>query len=444
MTGRILPFFVTQSNEKLTDRGSLAIIDEFMTGLGFMDQLDQVFPSPGSGKGIKAVDYVRTLVYHFTDGGRHLKEMEEIKHDRGLRSLIKMDHMPGSDAVGDWLRRQGKRVGTDYVQRMNDYLVHRYMNTSKNTDFIFDVDGTLIESNKGDATYSSYKQVTGYHPMLGWLSDGKDEPVCSYVKFRQGKASAQTDILEALQHTETLLPEGKRIKYFRSDSAAYQAKIIDYCNDNDIYYTITADKDVSVMSAILNIPSKSWQPLHDRTDGFKTGREVAETIHKMNDSDHSFRLVVIRELREKPDLFGPYTYYAIITNIPLDGLDGMMAEEVVWHHNGRGNCERYIEDTKYGINLHYVPCGQFEANAMYYTIGILTFNLLKLMQMMVLPKSWLKKTVLSLRRGLFRMVTKVTYSSRRLLLQINKTTEEIRQLIRIREKIWALSLSASQ
>lgn len=441
MTGRILPFFVTQSNEKLTDRGSLAIIDEFMTGVGFTGQLDRVFPFPGSGRGIKAADYVRILVYHFADGGRHLEEIEAIKADAGFRSLIKMKHMPGSDAVGNWLRRLGQDRGTAYVQQMNDTLVRRYVSVSKHQEFIFDVDGTVIESNKGDATYS-YKDIQGYHPMLGWLSDGRAEPICSYVKFRQGSASAQTDILEALQHTETLLSEGKRIKYFRSDSAAYQVKIIDYCNDNDIYYTVTADKDVSVMAAIMNIPSKAWQPLHDRRDGFKIGREVAETIHTMNDSNHSFRLVVIRELTDQPDLFGPYSYYAIITNIPTAGLDGITAEAVVWHHNGRGNCERYIEDTKYGLTLRYVPCGQMKANAIYYTIGILTFNLLKLMQMLVLPKPWMKKTILSLRRGLFRMVAKVTYSSRRLFLQINKTTEEIRQLIRIREKIRTLSLSA--
>jgi len=79
---------------------------------------------------------------------------------------------------------------------------------------------------------------------------------------------------------------------------------------------------------------------------------------------------------------------------------------------------------------------------MYYTIGILTFNLLKLMQMMVLSKSWLKRTVLSLRRELFRLVAKVTWSGRQIYLQVNKTLEEIRELIRIKEKIWALSLSS--
>ena len=111
----------------------------------------------------------------------------------------------------------------------------------------------------------------------------------------------------------------------------------------------------------------------------------------------------------------------------------------MWHHQGRGNCERYIEDTKYGVNLRFVPCGQFEANALYYSIGILTFNLLKLMQMMVLPESQLKRTVLSLRRGFFRMVAKVTSSKRRWELQVDKHIEHIRQIIRVREKIWLLT-----
>ena len=439
MRRQILPYLVTKSQEKLTDRGSLAVLDEFMTGIGLPTAAARIFPTPGSGRGIDPVDFIRTLVYHFADGGRHLEGINAIRSDAGFRSLIQMKRMPTADTVGDWLRRMGDGRGREYVQHLNDLLVRQYTRVSTQEEYVLDVDSTLIEANKGDGTYS-YKGIQGYHPMLGWLSDGRDEPICSSVKFRPGYASAQTDILEALQHTETLIPEGKRIRYFRSDSAAYQAKIIEYCHENDLYYSITADQDVSVRAAILNIPATAWKPLRDRRDGFTTGREVAETIHTLNHSSHSFRLIVIREVQEKPDLFGAYRYYALVTNIPADGWDGKSAEEVVWHHHGRGNCERYIEDTKYGLTLKYVPCGQLEANAMYYALGMVTFNLLKLMQMMVLPASWVKRTVLSLRRDLFRFVAKVTKSGHRIFLKINLTAEEIRQWMHIREKIWALRL----
>lgn len=435
MQNKILPFLVKQSKTKLTDRGSLALVDEFMTGLKFTQELDKVLPLPGSGRGISYTDFVQTLILHFTDGGRHLEEIQDIKDDTGFLSLIQMEQMPGSDAVGKWLRRFGEKCGTEYIEKANDFLVERYIRESNQQSFVLDIDSTFIVSNKGDATYS-YKHEKSYHPMLGFLSDGSDEPICSYTKFRQGNASAQTDILETIQHTQSIFGVDRRISDVRIDSAGYQSKIVDYCQDNSLNYSITADQDVSVKQAIKTIPANTWKPLHDRLDGFKTKREVAEINHTMNNSNHCFRLIVQRELKEIPDIFGTYRYYCIITNI---GNDEKTAEEVVWHHQGRGNCERYIEDTKYGVNLRFVPCGQFEANALYYCIGILTFNLLKLMQMMVLPKPQLKRTVLSLRKGFFRMVAKVTSSKRRWELQIDKHIQHIRQIIRVREKIWLMT-----
>lgn len=440
MSGRILPFLVTQSKEKLTDRGHLAIIDEFITCIGFKDQISRLFPKPGSGRGIEAYDYIRTLMFHLLDGGRYLEDIQAVKNDVGFNELIKIKRMPGSDAVGDWLRRTGGWGLTSAVDKVIDYSVKQYLANCESDELTFDPDATLIVSEKGDAE-KSYKGFTGYHPMLGFLSDGEGNPICSYVKFRHGNASPQVDILESLQHTETLLRQGQQIKYFRSDSAAYQSKIVDYCNDHGIYYTITADMDASVRDAILSIPSNSWNPLHDRKDGFKTGREVSETIHTMNENNHSFRLIVQRELIDEPSLFecwGNYKYYCIITNIPEEENN---SEEVIWHHNRRGNAEKYIEDSKYGLKLRFVPCGQYEANAMYFMIGMLTYNLIKLMQILVLPKRWLKKTILGLRNTLFRIVAKVTKSGHQIKLQVNKTLEEIEELILIRERIYQLSIA---
>ena len=207
MQKKISRFLVKQSKEKLTDRGSLAIINEYLIASGITAKLENIFPLPGSGRGIVAADYIRTLIFHFCDGGRHLEEIEGMKSDTGFLSLIKMKTMPGSDAVGNWLRRFGSKSGIGLIQQANDYMIKQYLANSTNQEFVFDVDGTLIESNKGDASYCVYKQITGYHPMLGWLSNGSDEAVCSYAKFRQGSASAQTDLLNALNPSSTLFTQ---------------------------------------------------------------------------------------------------------------------------------------------------------------------------------------------------------------------------------------------
>lgn len=440
MNSTILPFRIEKTNEKLTDRGALAIVDEFISSIGLERQIKGTFPQPGSGRGIDSFDYIRSLLFHFIDGGRYLEDIYDLKNDRGFCELIRLPHIPTPDAVGDWMRRCGERGYEKLLIKSVDYLAKEYLKMSQRKEYTFDVDATHIKSEKGDAE-KNYKGFCSYHPMLGYLSDGCDEPVCSYVKFRQGNASAQADILDALKHTQSLLSHDKKIEFFRSDSAAYQADIINHCYLEGIKYTITADLDESVLEAISMIKDVSWKTYYDCEDGFRTKREYSETVHTMQKSNHSFRLIVIREIIEQLPLFEGYDkfkYHCIITNIRQEEMNG---QKVIWHHNGRGNAERFIEDGKYGLNLRYVPCGQFKANAVYFTIGILAYNLIKLMQLKVLPDRWRKSAISTIKHYLFRLVAKVVNKSRIPRLKLNKSLEEIKEILLIREKIYALSVA---
>lgn len=107
MSASILPFSLAKSNEKLTDRGAIAMVDEFGRAIGLPEKIDRELPAPGSNRGIDPSGYVRTLIYHFSEGGRHIEETRQIKADEGFRSLVDLARMPGPDAIGDWLRRMG-------------------------------------------------------------------------------------------------------------------------------------------------------------------------------------------------------------------------------------------------------------------------------------------------------------------------------------------------
>jgi len=63
------------------------------------------------------------------------------------------------------------------------------------------------------------------------------------------------------------------IKRFRSDSAAYQAKIINYSEEQEIEYSITADQDSAVKKAIEAIPVEDWKPLKGREGACIAERE---------------------------------------------------------------------------------------------------------------------------------------------------------------------------
>lgn len=69
----------------------------------------------------------------------------------------------------------------------------------------------------------------------------------------------------------------------RSDSAAYQADIINYCESEGIEFAIGADLDEAVLEAIRTISNEDWAP-------YKNGY-IAETIHSMNKTKEAFRLI---------------------------------------------------------------------------------------------------------------------------------------------------------
>jgi len=461
MSDTILPFSLAKSNEKLTDRGAIALVDEFAEAIGLPEKVDGEFPAPGSNRGIDPSVYVRTLAFHFSEGGRHIEEIRRIKADQGFRALIDMGRMPGPDAIGDWLRRMGAGDRQEALRRCNDKLVRRYLQDAPEQSgpeqedpqgeeasrgLVLDVDATLIEADKGDGK-RAYDGTVGYHPMLGFLSDGRREPCCSHVQFRPGNASAQVGIEEAIRHTLGLSEEeGQSLKYFRSDSAAYQSDVIDLLDDENVGYTITADLDEAVQRAIEGVPEESWEPFRDR-DGFKTGRRISETVHTMERSDHGFRLVLWRKPIAEPSLFGVvseagtfyesfYEYGGVITNIPSAE---MSAEKVIHHHQARGNAERFIGEAKSGVGLRDLPCGAEEANRIWFAVGMLTYNLLKLMQQQALPVGWKHKTIQTLRRKALRLVGKVIKSARQLTLQLRASVSELRQLRTVRRQIYQLA-----
>ena len=271
-----------------------------------------------------------------------------------------LKRMPSSDAAGDWLRRSGNNGGLEGLEKVNRQVLGRGLKREKVKGYPLDIDATGIESEK-EAAQMTYKGFKGYMPMVGHL--GKNGLVVG-DKFREGNDSPGSSNLGFLKYCERQMPKGKKIKGLRSDSAAYQAEVINYCHSNEIKFAIGADLDRAVVKEISTIKEEDWEP-------YQYGY-LAETVYYMNKTDEAFRLVVIRRPYQGK-LFGEEevteNYTAIASN-----REGS-AEEVVKWYNQRGECsENRIKELKIGFGMERMPCGQFEANAVFFRIGILAYN----------------------------------------------------------------------
>ena len=405
----ILPIKMERSSERLTSLSGLVVLEELARAKGLWDRLDEVMQGPQSGRGYQPSEFVQPLVWMLHAGGRRLEDLRELRAEGEVLEKLGLRAVPDAGTVGDWLRRQGQ-AGVAAVREVNRELVQEALRQEPE-EVILDVDATEIEAEKAEAAWT-YHKVKGYMPLMAYVNG-----ICVGHQFRAGNESPGAGILEFTQSCEAPLPPGKRI-YFRSDSAAYQAQVINYYSQPGRSFTITADLDAAVRREIANLRETAWTPYRTR-DGIATDREIAETVHTMNGTEQAFRLIVLRWANPQPDLFeaGRYCYHAVASNRQEAAM------EVIWKHNERGNSENWHKELKIGFAMEQVPCGQFDANALYYAIGVLAYNLGQLLQRQVLPEPYRTVTAGRLRWKLYRLAGKLVRHARSWVLQIKVDAE---------------------
>ncbi len=246
----VLPVKLEMGEEKVTARSGLILLYEHMISLGAIEDVRGSFPFPGSGRGYDAERYVVSLVLMLHGGGRSLEDLREIETDVVLREMVGLKEMPRPCTVGDWLRRMGE-AGERALGVVNRGVMRKVLKADKRKEYTLDVDATVIEAEKEEAEWS-YKKVKGYQPLMGYLAE---VPVCLRGEFRAGNVPAGSRMVEFLKSCLKELPVGKRIGCLRSDSAGYQAEVINWCVNEGIRYTITADKIIILTVTCQNIIS---------------------------------------------------------------------------------------------------------------------------------------------------------------------------------------------
>jgi len=402
----------------ITAHAGLALLGEFAVGMGLIKALDRYLPKPGSGAGYLASEHVFPLVLMLNGGGRSLEDIREIRDDVGLREIVQLKRIPSTDAMGDWLRRSGVNGGLECLGVVNRQMLKRGMKHDGLKGYTLDIDATGIEAEKESARMT-YKGYTGYMPMVGHLAENG---LIVGDEFREGNDSPGARNLEFLKYCERQMPKGKKIKAFRADSAAYQAKVINYCEAKGIKYAIGGDLDEAVKKVILTIKGDEWKPYQD---GF-----IGETVHCMNETKEAFRLVVIRRAFQShlfENVEGAERYSVIATN-----RDGSPEEVVKWYNQRGEHSENRIKELKIGFGMERMPCGHFEANAVFFRIGVLSYNIGRLFILSTLEESWHRHQVQSLRWKLYGTAGKIVFHGRCVYLKVSLSLQSLFARIRLR------------
>ena len=416
MAKNLLPFKLSSTNSLLTSHCGLILFGELINKLGLVTMVNEIFGKSGSNRGYKASTYIIPLLLKFHGGGRYLEDIRQIKEDKLLRKLLKLGTIPTTAAIGEWLLRKGRSSGLKQINNINKTILHKSLSLESRISYTLDIDASEIVSNKHSALYT-YKKNKGYMPIVGHLAENQ---LIVGSEFRSGNISPSTRNYEFMKECIKAMPKGKYITGFRADSASYQAQIINYCNDNGISYAIGGVLNSSVLKAIAAIDKNSWQIFEDG--------EISETYDDMSDSNHSFRLIVKRKAIFDDLLGKEYSYHVIISNRENETA----ADTMKWYSQRGETSENRIKELKIGFNLEYLPCGQHNANAMYFYIGCLAYNLSIILKSHILPKEFRNNKISTIRWRFYQIAAKLVKSGRIIYLKIQKQHLALLQQVRLK------------
>lgn len=419
----ILSYKLATTKDQLTSRAGLLIPAQLMDTLSLSQRIDRYFPRPQSNRGFKPSVFVQTLMLMQHDNSFHLDDVRHLKEDNALRTVLDLKNLPSATAIGDWLRRTGKHQTINTAcEEVNKLLLKSALHNCKRVTL--DIDATEIVASKAEAKWT-YKSNQGYMPMVGHIAQTGQVVACD---FREGNQSPNSENLEFIIQCQNALPKGCSVKHLRIDAAGYQIKIIKHCDSNDILYAIRATMSGVIKEAINATTEVDWHPMLNRQGEAIKGQDTFRTVHCIGDYEKPFTLIIQRKrIKGQTELeldaaqnseeiiSNGYIYRAIATS-----RDALTDSQIIHWYNQRGeDSENRIKELKLDFGGDTLPCSDKNANALYFNIAVLSFNLFALMRAL-LPEELAHHRVITIRWRLYAIAAKVVNTGRQLFVKVSR------------------------
>lgn len=489
MTQSALPFQyqAEKTDSGLTGFAGLPLYLDLARQSGFVQHISQTLKT--KMRGWTDAEMILSLILLNLAGGDCISDIERLEQDAGLRTLLmqfathgmkrkerrafekrwrkeKSRGLPSNAAIHRYLpqfhsaEEEAKRVeGTAFIPEpntnlialmgLNQPLIACIQQQSPSTVATLDQDATLTNTYKRNALYC-YKGFKAYQPFnTFWAEHG----VLLHSEFRDGNVNAGFEQLRILQEALNLLPPDVKHAYLRSDSAGYQEDLIRYCAEGKdprfgvIPFAIAARVTAGIKKDAQSLDEKHWHPIYQEdADGkkIKTNQEWADICFVPEwavRSKASYRYLAIREAmkpsKTKNDdaLDLPfqtikldevrYKLFAVVTNRDIDGSD-----LIQWHRKRCGKSEHVHSTQKEGLAGGQLPSNLFGANAAWWAIMVLSFNLNRLMQLAALPKDLKESKMKALRFHIIQLPGRVIHHARQVFVRVEGHYCELLQLIR--------------
>ena len=426
--------YVGGLKEESTAFAGVGLLVELYRQAGVGAAAARALPQKHSPKGLNQGQMVESFVLLSALGGECLEDMERLRQDQGLATLLGYSP-PAPETARQWLDRfhdaglmaerpqQGsflppESAGLAGLRAVNQRAIQEYVvAVQPGKEVTLDVDAHLVETSKTDAQYC-YEGYKAYQPMeVAWAETG----LVLAEEFREGNVPASKDIRRMVDEAYAMLPAGEWKVRVRSDSAAYEPEgNLDHWHGLGWEFGVSADMSPQLRAAILELPEVAWHAWKEEARGaVREWAEVAYVPSRKQEKKEApvYRYLAIRVRQAQEELWpegSGVRHFAVVTN------RWEMAGQAVleWQRGKAGTIEHTHDILTNELGAGVYPSAKHGANAAWLRLQVLTHNLLQLLKAVALPPEYKSARPKRLRFAVFTHIGQVVRHGRRLLMRI--------------------------
>ena len=442
----ILPFVVKPgAREDVTARAGLPLLTETSRALGLDESARALFGPPRREGDFGADEQIETLSTLIAAGGDRVEDIRILAEDKGLVRLLGrpfaspdalLDFLKSFHDQGCWADRPDDKKAfvppesakLRALDKLNGTLVLRAADPNATTATI-DHDGTIIESHKRDALMA-YEGTRGYQPLVATWAE---EQLVVADEFRDGNVAGGEDPLSSVERAFGNLPPTVTKRYFRGDSADYYDPLLKYLVHEKIGFAISADMGKELRAVCVGQPQDAWQEMENREREQVDLAEVEFTPGTWGKDAEPLRYIALRFTPLQTDLFEGATvrYHAVVSN----RTDLTPATLIEWHRGKAGTIEHVHRVLKSELAAGVMPCQLFGANAAWFRINVMTYNLLTALKRKALPERYRLARPKRLRFEVFTLPGKLAFHQSQLSVQVSATDARIEEIVSARQRL---------
>lgn len=348
-------------------------------------------------------------------GADKLSRIEQLKNDPMLREGYGIK-VTNAENVSRFFYKFSFKT-TQMLRNINFSVFKKMLKASNLKKITIDIDSTVenLEGNQEGAEkgYNPVKRGNKcYNALMSFCSELK----AFITGFqRSGNTYTSNGTAEMIKEIIANLMDDVDDIVFRMDSGYFSEEIIEVIEEAGYHYLIKA-KHYGTFPALAygNDEEIGWDKYNDQ-------KQISSRMIRPAKWGKGRNFIITREekaegkeIQEKIFEYDEYEHDFYVTNMELKATD------VIDFYKKRGNCENYIKEAKYDMNVGTMILNLFWANEAIFQIQMMVYNIFLMFKKDNTSENEYREQIKTFRLKYVFVAAKIVKTGRQLIMKISK------------------------